>query len=112
MACDVTSSFQMGVPATTNDKGAVDSYLCANLNYKPIATGPTGPTEIKVDNSKVQILFGDGNPDRLRLQFYNPWGGGDAGCRSTHEGEVEKEPDAEDTVQSAEWNHLERGRDS
>jgi hypothetical protein len=29
-----------------------------------------------------------------------------------HEGEVEKEPDAEDTVQSAEWNHLERGRDS
>ena len=25
MACDVTSSFQMGVPATTNDKGAVDS---------------------------------------------------------------------------------------
>ncbi|MGG6547054.1 UNVERIFIED_CONTAM: hypothetical protein NY100_16810, partial [Prevotella sp. 15_C9] len=43
MACDVTSSFQMGVPATTNDKGAVDSYLCANLNYKPIATGPTGP---------------------------------------------------------------------
>lgn len=75
MACDVTSSFQMGVPATTNDKGAVDSYLCANLNYKPIATGPTGPTEIKVDNSKVQILFGDGNPDRLRLQFYNPWAG-------------------------------------
>ena len=65
----------MGVPATTNDKGAVDSYLCANLNYKPIATGPTGPTEIKVDNSKVQIIFGDGNPDRLRLQFYNPWAG-------------------------------------
>ncbi len=75
MACDVASSFQMGVPATTNDKGAVDSYLCANLNYKPIATGPTGPTEIKVDNSKVQIIFGDGNPDRLRLQFYNPWAG-------------------------------------
>ena len=79
MACDATSSFQMGVPATTDDKGAVDSYLCASLNYKPIATGPTGPTEIKVDNSKVQILFGDGNPDRLRLQLYNPWGGGDAG---------------------------------
>ncbi len=75
MACDVASSFQMGVPATTNDKGAVDSYLCANLNYKPIATGPAGPTEIKVDNSKVQIIFGDGNPDRLRLQLYNPWGG-------------------------------------
>ncbi len=79
MACDATSSFQMGVPATTDDKGVVDSYLCASLNYKPIATGPTGPTEIKVDNSKVQILFGDGNPDRLRLQLYNPWGGGDAG---------------------------------
>ena len=44
MACDVTSSFQMGVPATTNDKGAVDSYLCANLNYKPIDTVPTGPS--------------------------------------------------------------------
>ena len=33
------------LPATTNDKGAVDSYLCANLNYKPIATGPTGNIE-------------------------------------------------------------------
>lgn len=75
LACDVTSSFQMGVPATTNAKGVVDSYLCANFNYKPVTTGPTGPTEIKVDNSKVQVIFGDGNAERLRLQFYNPWGG-------------------------------------
>ncbi len=77
MSCDATSSFQMGVPATTNDKGAVDSYLCVNFNYKPVGGATTGPTEIAVDGSKVQVIFGDGNPDQLRLQFYNPWAEGD-----------------------------------
>lgn len=76
MSCDAGGVIQLGIPASKNTKGDVDSYLCVNLNYKQIATGPVGPTEIKVDNSKVQVIFGDGNKDRLRIQFYNSWIGG------------------------------------
>lgn len=75
LACDAASSIQIGIPASKNAKGDVDTYLCVNLNYKQINTGSTGPVEIKVDNSKVQVVFGDGNEDRLRLQFYNSWVG-------------------------------------
>ena len=53
----------------------MNSYLVANLLYKKISGGTEGPTEIKVDNSKLEIIFGDGNPDRLRIQLYNSWGG-------------------------------------
>lgn len=65
----------IGVPESRDEAGNVNSYLVANLLYKKISTGPAGPAEIKVDNSKVQVIFGDGNPERLRLQFYNPWAG-------------------------------------
>ncbi len=68
---------QMGVPASTDAKDNVNSYLCVNLNYKSIATGPQGPMVIPVDNSKVQVIFGDGKPGSLRIQLYNPWGGSD-----------------------------------
>lgn len=75
LSCDAGSTLQLGIPASKNAKGDIDSYLCVNLNYKQISTGPAGPTEIKCDNSKVQIIFGDGNPEHLRLQFYNSWVG-------------------------------------
>ncbi|GAB6871124.1 hypothetical protein [Bacteroides rodentium] len=65
----------IGVPESRDENGEVNSYLVANLLYKKITTGPTGPTEIKVDNSKLEVIFGDGNPDRLRIQLYNSWGG-------------------------------------
>lgn len=64
----------IGVPESKDENGVVNSYLVANLLYKKISTGPVGPTEIKVDNSKLEIIFGDGNPDRLRIQLYNSWG--------------------------------------
>lgn len=65
----------IGVPESVDENGAVNSYLVANLLYKKISTGPTGPTEIKVDNSKLEVIFGDGKPEQLRIQLYNPWGG-------------------------------------
>lgn len=68
-------SLVIGVPESVDENGAVNSYLVANLLYKKISTGPTGPTEIKVDNSKLEVIFGDGKPDQLRIQLYNPWGG-------------------------------------
>ncbi|MDO4164330.1 MAG: hypothetical protein Q4D56_08080 [Bacteroides sp.] len=74
LACDAASSLQIGVPSSTNAKGDVNTYLCVNLDYKPVSDN-SGPTEIAVDASKVEVIFGDGNSDRLRLQFYNSWGG-------------------------------------
>lgn len=65
----------IGVPESKDENGVVNSYLVANLLYKKISSGTEGPTEIKVDNSKLEIIFGDGNPDRLRIQLYNSWGG-------------------------------------
>jgi hypothetical protein len=38
MACDVTSSFQMGVPATTNDKGALVLILGIGQGRSPVIT--------------------------------------------------------------------------
>lgn len=75
LGCEAGGSLLLGVPASKNEKGNVDSYLCVNLDYKQISVGPVGPTEIKVDNSKLEVIFGDGNADRLRVQLYNSWGG-------------------------------------
>ena len=89
----------------------VNSYLVANLLYKKISGGTEGPTEIKVDNSKLEIIFGDGNPDRLRIQLYNSWGGKNE-CIDITKVKLKKEPDFEDSVQGAEWYNLERGGSS
>ena len=75
LAMEAGETLVIGVPESKDENGVVNSYLVANLLYKKISGGTEGPTEIKVDNSKVQIIFGDGNADRLRLQLYNPWGG-------------------------------------
>ena len=76
LGVEAGETLAIGIPESRDENGVVNSYLVASLLYKKISTGgETGPTEIKVDNSKVQIIFGDGNTDRLRLQLYNPWGG-------------------------------------
>lgn len=75
LSCDAASSLCMGVPASKDANGNTNTYLCVNLNYKEVGGGATGPTEIKVDNSKLEVIFGDGNADRLRIQLYNSWGG-------------------------------------
>ena len=43
----------IGIPETTDEDGKVNSYLVANLDYKKIATGPTGPTKVAIDNSLI-----------------------------------------------------------
>lgn len=75
LSCDAASSLCLGVPASKDENGNVNTYLAVNLNYKEVGGGATGPTDIKVDNSKLEVIFGDGNPDRLRVQLYNSWGG-------------------------------------
>lgn len=64
-----------GVPVEYDNTGAANKYLCAKMTIKPISGGATGPTEIKVDNSKLDIYT---EADKyLRIQFYNPWAGKD-----------------------------------
>lgn len=63
-----------GIPVETDAKGDVNKYLCARMTIKPISGGQTGPLELKVDSSKIDIYTEQGN---LRLQFYNPWAGKD-----------------------------------
>lgn len=46
-------SLVIGVPESVDENGAVNSYLVANLLYKKISTGPTGPTVVGIDNSTI-----------------------------------------------------------
>ena len=63
-----------GVPVEYDNAGAANKYLCAKMTIKPIG-GATGPIEIKVDNSKLEV-YQEANK-YLRIQFYNPWAGKD-----------------------------------
>lgn len=73
LSVEAGEALTLGIPESVDENGVVNTYLVANLLYKKVSSGTTGPTEVKVDNSKVQVIFGDGNPERLRIQFYNPW---------------------------------------
>lgn len=73
MACSPDDSrVVLGIPDGTDGTGVVNRYLCANLTIKPI-TSESGPTVIKVDNSKLTCAI-EANK-YLRAELYNPWGG-------------------------------------
>lgn len=65
----------IGIPDGKDDTGTVNKYLCANFTIKPIGGGAEGPTEIKVDNSKLNCYI-EAN-DHYRIELYNPWGSAD-----------------------------------
>lgn len=75
MACEAGENLTLGVEDGHDVDGNVNNYVVANLLYKKISTGPEGPLTVAVDNSKLEVIFGDGNVDRLRIQLYNSWGG-------------------------------------
>jgi hypothetical protein len=65
---------QIGIPASKDENGHVNSYLVANLNYKPISTS-TGPTNVSVDNTTLNSHLWVEN-GCLRLAFYHYGDGG------------------------------------
>lgn len=75
MKCEEGEALTLGVADGRDENGNVNNYLVANLLYKKISTGPEGPLTVPVDNSKLEVIFGDGNVDRLRIQLFNTWGG-------------------------------------
>lgn len=71
--CDPGSELVIGVPAEKDADGNVNTYLVANLTYKPIASGPAGPVNIPFNNDNRNNYLEASN--FFRCQLYNPWGG-------------------------------------
>ena len=64
----------IGVPASKNENGNVDSYLCVNLLTKAIGGGETGPTVIALTDDYDSSSWIENNA--LRLAFYHYGGSG------------------------------------
>ncbi len=64
-------SLTLGVPEAKDENGKVNTYKVANLTFKKVAAGSTGPTVIKVDNSKLNLYLQQGK--YFRIELYNPW---------------------------------------
>jgi hypothetical protein len=65
------SKIVLGVPASTDETGAVNKYLCANFTIKAIGSGETGPTKVAVDNDKLNVYIQADS--YFRIELYNPW---------------------------------------
>ncbi len=74
MKCDPGSELVIGVPDVTDGDGNVCTYLVANLTYKAVGGGETGPVTVPFDASKVNNYIEA--EKYFRCQLYNPWGGG------------------------------------
>ena len=64
-------SLTLGVPEAKDENGKVNTYKVANLTFKKVAAGSTGPTVIRVDNSKLNLYLEQGK--YFRIELYNPW---------------------------------------
>lgn len=72
-SCDPGSELVIGIPATNDADGNVNSYLVANLTYKAIGGGESGPVAVPFNNdNRNNYLEKD---LYFRCQLYNPWGG-------------------------------------
>lgn len=76
LTCDPESeSLIIGVPASYDETGTANRYLCANLTVKSIGGGATGPTVIAVDHGVFDNYLDKDHRYAFRIDFYNPWGG-------------------------------------
>ena len=69
----------IGIPETKDENGQVNSYLVAKLAYKKIATGPTGPTKVAIDNSIIHnegIMWVENGCLRVGFHHYGETGVG------------------------------------
>ncbi len=74
MKCDPGAELVIGVPDATDGDGNVCTYLVANMTYKAVGGGETGPVTVPFDASKVNNYIEA--EKYFRCQLYNPWGGG------------------------------------
>jgi len=72
--CDPGSELVIGVPEQTDADGNVNTYRVANLTYKPVGGGQSGPIVVPFTADNVNNYI---EADKyFRCQLYNPWGGG------------------------------------
>ncbi len=70
LSCEAGSQLQIGIPASKDENGYVNSYLVANLDYKAIGGGTTGATSVSLDQSNnASYLWIEGGS--LRLPFWS-----------------------------------------
>ncbi len=72
--CDPGSELIIGVPEQVDADGNVNTYLVANLTYKAVGGGQSGPIVVPFDPTLVNNYIEAGS--YFRCQLYNPWGGG------------------------------------
>lgn len=72
--CDPGSELVIGVPDQQDADGNVNTYLVANLVYKAVGGGQSGPIVVPFTADNVNNYI---EADKyFRCQLYNPWGGG------------------------------------
>src|SRR5574344_223598 len=69
LECESGDHLTIGIPASKDEKGYVNSYLVANLNFKAISSA-SGPTTVNVDNSTINKHLWIENKC-LRLGFWH-----------------------------------------
>lgn len=74
LKCDPGSELVIGVPDATDGDGNVNTYLVANLTYKAVGGGQTGPVAVPFDASKANNYIQEDK--YFRCELYNPWGKG------------------------------------
>ena len=78
MACEPGENIMIGVPSSVDSDGNTDSYLVANLNYKQISAGQTGPTVVPLtaNYSDEGITWVENGCVRLAFHHYGDGGTG------------------------------------
>lgn len=72
LACNPDNgSLVLGVPASKDENGVVNRYLCVNMYVKPLGGGQTGPTVIPVNQDYLNCYIQDKH--HYRIEIYNPY---------------------------------------
>ena len=69
--CDPGSELIIGVPAEKDADGRVNTYLVANLTYKAVGGGESGPVAVPFNNDNRNNYIEAGS--YFRCELYNPW---------------------------------------
>ena len=75
LACEPGEAMTIGVPASKDEKGNIDSYLVATLNFKKIETGATGPTVVPLNTNYGDEGISWTENGCVRLALYHSWSG-------------------------------------
>lgn len=78
LKASAAEGFTIGLPASANENGTTDSYLCVNFDVKPIGGGQVGPVVVPLNNNYTDegISWIENNCFRLAFHHYGDGGNG------------------------------------